>query len=126
MGDRTSIKFTAAERASFELLPETCPEIEKAFDVAFRSPDFGPERVAEIMAKNGIELTPENARHMRYALHELMERELFPRKVALQKVVQMRGTFPLRHALVLEISRGRGLENERNNYAYWLRHEVVR
>lgn len=112
----TRINYTEAERASFAVVPETCPAIEKAMDEAFKEPDFTDSGVAEILAKYGIQADEK----MRFALHEVVARVLFPRKMALQNVVMYHGTFPLRAALVGEIERSRGMAPSRNHFQEWI------
>lgn len=116
----TKVHYSAAERASFELVPETCPELDRAFEKAFETPDFDSDFAKEIFAKYNLATQPD--KQLYNAMGELIGRTLFARKAALQKVVLYEGTFPLRHALVQQLAETRGLENGRDNYGYWLSH----
>lgn len=112
----TRIDYTEAERASFRLVPETCPTVERAIDEAFKAPRFADDDVAAILAKYGLTLD----RKMTHALDEVVGRMLFTRKAALSRVVLHEGTFPLRAALVREVERSNGMKPGRNHFAEWV------
>lgn len=112
----TRINYTPAEKASFALVPETCPAVDGAIEAAFKAPDFTEAGVAAILAKYNIE--PD--RNLRFALHEIVTRMLFDRKKKLTDVVLYEGTFPLRAALVREVERSRGLPRDRNHFEEWI------
>lgn len=112
-----NIKFTEAEKRSFRVLPETCPEIEEAFSKA--QAGVGVD-VPEILAKYGIEAS----RKLLDAIHEISQRGRFVVISHLRDVVLHEGTFPLRLALVRKIEEemraaGEHVE-DRSNYAYWI------
>jgi hypothetical protein len=112
----THIKYTEAEKASFAIVPETCPAVERAIDEAFATPSFSDEGIAVILGKYEIALD----RNMRNALNEIVSRFLFDRKRSLADVVLYEGTFPLRAALVREVERSRGMVPGRNHFEEWI------
>lgn len=112
----TRINYTAAEKASFALVPETCPAVDRALETAFRPLSFDGEDVAAILAKYNIVAD----RNIRHAMEEVVGRALFMRKKALTEVVLYEGTFPLRAALVREVERSRGLPRDRNHFEEWI------
>lgn len=101
---------------SFALVPETCPAIEAALDVAFKAPSMDGALVAEILAKHGVTLD----KRLSWALEEIVGRTLFDRKIALADGVLYRGTFPLRAALVREVERSNGMAPGRNRFQEWV------
>lgn len=113
---RNPIKYSSSEKMSFGLVPETCPAVEEALDKAFEIPSFEDVAVEAVFAKYGIELN----RNIKDALYDVTSRLLFDRKVALKDVVLYQGTFPLRAALVDEIQRNNGLQQERNHFTEWI------
>lgn len=110
------IHYTVAEKASFAIVPETCPAIEKALDAAFRHSGFSDEAVNDVLAKYNIQ----PIKGLRHALDELVGRLLFGKKRELSDVVLYEGTFPLRAALVKQIEVARGMEPDRNHFAEWI------
>uniref|UniRef100_UPI00262F23CE hypothetical protein n=1 Tax=uncultured Bradyrhizobium sp. TaxID=199684 RepID=UPI00262F23CE len=84
----TTIRYTAAEHASFKLVPETCPAVEAAIDRAF-APLTGTDAfVQEVLAKYGLE----PGRRLSNAIEEVLGRLLFQRKAALRATVLFEGT----------------------------------
>lgn len=112
----TRIRYSAAERASFALVPETCPAVEGAIDAAFDMNGFTMAEIVAVLTKYGIE--PD--KRLQHALAELVGVRLFARKRALSAVVLHEGTFPLRAALVAQVQQTHGLPVERNHFAEWV------
>lgn len=116
MGDRNHIKYTTAERMSFQVVPETCPAIERAFEKAkrYKSDDW-----SEILAKYDIEAN----RKLIDAIHEIVGKATFMGLVGLQDVVLYEGTFKLRQALVEVMEdhlRTEGQEPEPSHFKGWI------
>lgn len=111
-----NIKYSEAEKASFKIVPETCPAIERAMDKAFSHPDFSDKNVEEILAKYNIQFD----RNLMFALDEIVGKMMFARKVELDKVVKYEGTFPLRAALVEEVRKTQNLPADRNRFTEWI------
>lgn len=114
----TRIAYSAAERASFVLVPETCPAVEGAIDAAFDVNAFTMAEINAVLSKYGIEAD----KRLQFALAELVGVRLFAKKRALTKVVLHEGTFPLRAALVAQVQKTHGLPVERNHFAEWVEH----
>lgn len=114
-----NIRYTPAERQSFELVPETCPTVEAAIDKAFASPDLGEPEVQAIFAKYGLTCD----RKTRDAIYEVLARHLFPKKQALFNVVLYDGTMPLRLALVRQIEAKTPGPHPETNYERWIASE---
>lgn len=114
----THIRYSAAERASFALVPETCPAVEGAMDAAFDVGNFTLDEIAAVLTKYGIE--PD--KRLQHALAELVGVRLFAKKRAMAQVVLHEGTFPLRAALVAQVQQTHGLPVERNRFAEWVEH----
>lgn len=112
----TTIRYTAAERASFKLLPETCPAVEAAIDRAFAPLTSTDAFVQEVLAKYGLE--PD--RRLSNAIEEVLGRVLFQRKAALRATVLFEGTFPLRAELVRQLERAQGWPADRNHFDEWV------
>lgn len=113
----TYINYSAAERESFKLVPETCPEVEAAMDKALRPVVFNDAFAAEIFAKNRL---PPPDKKTCEAMAELVDRILFMRKCELSDVVLYKGTFPLRAALVRQVERANGMPPGRNRFEEWI------
>lgn len=112
----TTIRYTAAERASFQLVPETCPAVEAAIDRAFAPMTCTEGFVRDTLAKYGLE--PD--RRLSHAIEEVLGRLLFDRKAALRQVVLFEGTFPLRAELVRQLERAEGWPADRNHFDEWV------
>lgn len=113
----TYINYSAAERESFKLVPETCPDVEAAMDKAMRPVVFNDAFAAEIFAKNGLQPPDKKTCD---AMAELVGRILFLRKRDLADVVLYKGTFPLRAALVRQIEQAKGMQPGRNRFDEWV------
>lgn len=113
----THINYGPGERASFELVPETCPAVERAIEAAFRPVMFNAAAAEAIFEK--YHLDPPQGQ-MLHALHELVGRVLFDRKRALTDVVLYEGTFPLRAALVRQVEQVQGIPPGRNRFEEWI------
>lgn len=110
------IKYSPAERKSFELVSETCPVVERAIDEAFKPFSFNTGEVGEILSKYGIVAD----RNLCHALEEVVGRTLFKRKKKLEDVVFYQGTYKLRAALVDLVATTFGLSNDRNRFSEWI------
>lgn len=96
----TRINYTAAERRSFELVPETCPTVEAAIEEAFRPPSLDAPGVASILRHYGLD--PADPK-LRQAIAEVMTCAAFPVRQKLAGVIIHRATMPLRAALVEQV-----------------------
>lgn len=96
----THIRYSPAERRSFALQPETCPDVEKAIQDAFAVPDLTHPKIQEILGHYGFDASD---RKIRLAIGEVMQYALFPQKSRLTGIVLHRGTFLLRAALVEQV-----------------------
>lgn len=117
----TRINYTAAERRSFELVPETCPTVEAAIDEAFRPPSLDAPGVASILRHYGFD--PADAK-LRQAIAEVMTCAAFPVKQKLAGIVIHRATMPLRAALVEQVKSTMAAIGEptdqRNHFQEWI------
>ena len=117
----TNVKYTLAEKLSFQLIPETCPAIEKAIDKLVYHIDFG--ELSTVLAKYNV--TPD--KQILYAIDEYMSKKLFKAKIDLDKIIKYEAVFPLRLALVNEIEKeliNNGRVHEPSNYEYWLKVKI--
>lgn len=114
----TRIEYTAAERESFALVPETCPAVEAALDKAFRPVAFNEAFAADVFAKYGLQAPDKKTCE---AMTELVGRILFMRKRDLQDTVMYEGTFLLRAELVHQIERANGMQPTQNHFDDWIR-----
>lgn len=112
-----NITYSAAEKASFKLCPETCPAVERAIDKALCGIDFTEAHIVKVFAKYNI--VPD--KNMRFAMQEVIGRALFERKRELADVVLYEGTFPLRAALVNTVTAADGLKPEYNHFEGWIK-----
>lgn len=127
----TNIKYTAAERRSFELQPETCPTVDAAIDEAFKVPDLNDPVIARILKWGGLDASDKKVSR---AIREVIQYALFPAKARLAAVVMHRATFPLRAALVdqvrLNMLEAGAWSEDRNHFTEWVdsweRMEVIR
>lgn len=115
MAFREDTKVTPAEAQSFELVPETCPAIEAAFDKL----SLGPSRelIDSELRSYGIEVTDK----MRHAIHAICSKATSEARSELRDVVLFKGTFPLRLALVQLIEKAMPPGQPESRYARWLR-----
>lgn len=115
MAFREDTKATPAEIESFKLVPETCPDIEAAFDKLSLGPSA--ELIQQVLASYGIETN----KALRLAIIEIYGKHTSMARAELRDVVMFKGTFPLRLALVQKIERGMAPGQPESRYARWLR-----
>lgn len=117
----TRINYTAAERRSFELVPETCPTVEAAIDEAFKPPSLDAPGVASILRHYGFD--PADPK-LRQTIAEVMMCAAFPVKQKLAGVIIHRATMPLRAALVEQVKGYMAAIGEptdqRNHFQEWI------
>jgi len=117
----TRINYTAAERRSFELVPETCPTVDAAIDDAFKPPSLDAPGVASILRHYGF--NPADPK-LRQAIAEVMMCAAFPVKQKLAGVIIHRATMPLRAALVEQVKSHMATvgeqTDERNHFQEWV------
>jgi hypothetical protein len=115
MAFREDTKVTPAEALSFDMVPETCPAIEAAFEKLNR----GPARwlVDAELRSYGIEPTEQ----MFHAIAAITAKATNGARHELRTTVLMQGTFPLRLALVQMIERTLPPGQPESRYARWLR-----
>lgn len=115
MANREDTKVTPAEAESFKLVPETCPAIEAAFEKLACGPT--QELIEQVLASNGIEFT----RKLHFAIAEIYGKHTSVTRAELRDTVLLKGTFPLRLALVRLIEKTMPAAQPESRYARWLR-----
>lgn len=115
MAFREDDRVTPAERASFELVPETCPEIEKALDKMRVGPSL--ELIKAELESYGVEYTD----NLRFAIHAICAKATNMAAHEVRQTVLLRGTFPLRLALVQQLEKTLPGPHPESRYARWLR-----
>lgn len=115
MANREDTKVTPAEAESFKLVPETCPDIEAALDRLSNGP--AKELIEQVLASNGIEFT----RKLHLAIAEIYGKHTSVARAELRNTVLLKGTFPLRLALVRLIEKTMPGAQPESRYARWLR-----
>lgn len=115
MAFREDTRVTPAEAASFKLVPETCPEIEAALDRLGQCPDT--DRLREHLRSYGIEADDRMIR----AFQDVYAKTTAVARGEVRKTVLMRGTFPLRLALVQQLEKTMPGPHPESRYVHWLR-----
>lgn len=114
MAFREDTRLTPAEAESFKLVPETCPDIEAAFDKLAVGPSR--ELIDKELRSYGIEVTEK----MRHAIHAICSKATSEARSDLRDVVLFKGTFPLRLALVQQIEKTMPPGQPESRYVRWL------
>jgi len=120
MAFREDTTVTPAEVESFRLVPETCPDIEAAFDKIAVGPS--EELILQVLASYGIE----HSKKLRYAIAEIHGKHTSMARAELRDVVLFKGTFPLRLALVRLIEKAMPPGQPESRYARWLTNKAIR
>lgn len=115
MAYRDDVKVTPAEALSFEIVSETCPAIEAAFDKLARGPTC--EQIVKELRSYGIEPTDKLCR----AFQDIHAKLSAVPRSELRDTVLKQGTFPLRLALVRQIEKSMPPGQPESRYARWLR-----
>lgn len=114
MSSRHEPKFNAVERASFAIVPETCPAIDRATDAAHNF--YDEAIVLASLAGNRVEATPAIVMAMR----EAISRHLFVATQCVANAAKYEGTYPLRVALVRQLERNVGMLPQRSMHEHWM------
>lgn len=114
MAFRGNTKATPAELQSFEIVPETCPRLERALEKLSRGPSV--EFIEQVLGSYGIEMTP----RLRNAIAEIHGKHTALANSELRDVVLLEGTYPLRLALVRQIEKTMPPGQPESRYVYWL------
>lgn len=114
MAYREDTKVTPAEAASFLLVPETCD----AMDAALLKLGTGPSNDAIDKELRSYHVEP--TREIRNAVVDLYARHMAVAIAEARQAVLMRGTFPLRLALVREIEKQMPVGQPESRYVRWL------
>lgn len=115
MAFREDTKVTPAERMSFEMVPETCPEIEAAFD---KLQHQYPSR--ELMERELRSYGIEPSDRLCCAIQDICARSKAPVIAEARDTVLLKGTFPLRLALVQMIEKTLPIGQPESRYVRWL------
>ena len=115
MANREDTKVTMAETISYEMVPETCPDLEAALDKLRKGPD--KDFVADRLKSYGIEYSD----NLYYCIHEIYSKTQNKAAASLRDTVLIKGTYPLRLALVKMIERTLPPGQPESRYVRWLR-----
>lgn len=114
MAFREDTRVTPAEAASFEMVPETCPAIEKALADAGAGPSR--ELVEQVLASYRFEFNE----RLYWAIVEICAKANSMARARLRDTVLFEGTFPLRLALVQQIEKTMPPGQPESRYARWV------
>ncbi len=114
MAYREDTRITPAEAASFRLVPETCPDIEAALDRL--GAGIGSAFIeAELLARG---IKPD--RRLVMAIQDIHAKASAPARYEVRQTVLLRGTFPLRLALVQQLEKTMPGPHPESRYVRWL------
>lgn len=114
MAYREDTRVTPAEAASFALVPETCPEIEAALSRLGQSASTAFIEIE--LRSRGIE--PD--RRLVATIQDIQAKATATARHEVRQTVLMRGTFPLRLALVQQLEKTMPGPHPESRYVRWL------
>ena len=119
MANREDTNVTLAEKISYDILPETCPDIEHALDKLRKAPS--KDLVADRLKSYGIEYSDK----LYYCIAEIHAKTTNVAVSTVRDTVLFKGTYPLRLALVKMIERMLPPGQPESRYVHWLRRAGV-